>query len=399
MGREHDGITRQSATFGATSPCEDGESSVLYPNIQFSVKSASYRREKTGTIQGGFEMVTRRTFTHAMIGVVAALGFGGSVATPALADTYEMAKKEGQLTIYTEQTVETIQALIDGFNEKYPGIEVDFFRGDSTKVTQRFETESAADRHTADIVTSVDRLAENMSNKGLFEPYVSPEAANYPESMQFEDGRWSNFGLSLISYGYNTDKIKPEEAPKDWDDLLDPKWKGKLGIQDPLSGSGSKMWAVSMYKEMGEENWKEYMAKLTEQDLVYGDYLAIREQLAAGEIWIQVAAYPDYTEPLKVKGAPVDWAVPSYMFFVTTTVALSKNAPNPNAGKLFIDFMLSKEGQDILGENRLIPARPESRPGTFARINDSRLEHTAVDTLRAKEDFFADELQRIFGNR
>lgn len=345
-------------------------------------------------------MVTRRSFMGHAAGALAAFGVGiASGAGSAFADIYTLAKQEGKLTIYTEQTVETIQSLIDGFNARYPGVKTDFFRGDSTKVTQRFETESAAGRHTADVVTSVDRLAENKWKKGLFQPYVSPEAASYPEGIQFPDGRWSNFGLSLISFGINTDKIKPEDAPRDWEDLLDQKWKGRLGIQDPLSGSGSKMWAVSMYREMGEEKWRDYMARLTAQDLVYGDYLTIREQLAAGEIWIQVAAYPDYTEPLKVKGAPVDWGVPSYMFYVTTTIALSKNAPNPNAGKLFIDFMLSKEGQDILGRNRLIPARPEARPGTFARINDARLEHTAVETLRANEDFFADELQRIFGNR
>ncbi len=330
--------------------------------------------------------------------VVAAAGIF-AVSGASAQSTYDMAKEEGKLTIYSDQTIETIQALADGYKAKYPGIDVDFFRSDSTKLMQRFETESAAGRHEADVMTTVDRLVKTLVKKGLTQEYRSAQLSNYPEDLHVANGQYSNWGVSLTSFAYNTDELSEAEAPKDWEDLLDPKWKGKIGMQDPLSGGGAKMWVVTMYRELGADKWEDFMTKLAAQDIIYGSYLPIREMLISGEITIQVAAYPDFTEPVRVDGAPVNWSAPRFLGFVGLTAFVSANAPHPNAGKLFIDFILSKEGQDIIGERRLIPALAESRPGTYARLNDSRIVPNAVETLKGREDFFAEKLKEFFGKR
>ncbi len=312
---------------------------------------------------------------------------------------YDLAKEEGKLTLYSDQTIETIQALVDGYKAKYPGIDVDFFRSDSTKVMQRFETESAAGRHSADVMTTVDRLVKTLVAKGLTQEYRSPELSNYPEDLHVANGQYSNWGVSLTSFAYNTDLLSEADAPKDWEDLLDSKWKGKIGMQDPLSGGGAKMWVITMYRELGAEKWEEFMTKLASQDIIYNSYLPIREMLISGEITIQVAAYPDFTEPVRVDGAPVNWSTPRFLGFVGLTAFVSANAPHPNAGKLFVDFMLSKKGQDIIGERKLIPALSDSRPGTYARLNNSRIVPNAVETLKGREEFFATKLKEFFGKR
>jgi iron(III) transport system substrate-binding protein len=326
--------------------------------------------------------------------IAAALAFG----LPSQAQDVAAAKREGKVVLYSDQTNETIQALQSAFTAKY-GIEVDFYRADSTAVAQRFETESAANRNSADVVTNIDRLTAAMARKGLFQSYVSPEAAAYPKDLQQADGNWANFALSTISFAWNSQKVSAAEAPKDWKDLLDPKWRGKIAIQDPLTGSGSKMWIITMYRELGEQAWFDYMRALVAQKPVYAAYLPVREMMASGEVSIQVAAYPDFTEPLKVKGAPVEWGTPGFIAYVTTTVSVAKNAPQPNAAKLFVDFLLSSDGQKVLGDNNLIPARPENRPGGYQRLNTTKMVRTATELLAEKEPWFNARIQELFGNR
>lgn len=341
----------------------------------------------------------KRFLSRGATAIAATVALSLAVSGPAAADLYEEAKKEGNLTIYTDQPVERIQILIDKFEEKYPGIDVDFHRSDSTSLLQRFETESAAGRHTADVMTSVDRLARVMVNKGLVEPYASSELGNYPQDLHAENNNFSIYGVSLTSFAWNTDLVSESNAPKTWEDLLDPKWKGKIGMQDPLSGGGAKMWVVTMYRELGEEKWLQFMEQLVEQQPLYGSYLPIRQKLISGEIEIQVAAYPDFTEPEKAKGAPVDWGSPRFIGYVGLTVFLSKNARHPNAGKLFIDFMLSEDGQEIIAQNKLIPAMADKRPGAYARTSGSRVVPNAVETLAGREEFFDQKMQELFGKR
>jgi iron(III) transport system substrate-binding protein len=331
--------------------------------------------------------------------VLAAVGGLLAVPTANAQATYEAAKKEGKVVFYSGQPIELLQNLKDDFQSTYPGIDVDFFRGDTRQYAQRFETESKTGRHNVDVMLSTSVTTPRWVAAGLLAPYVSPQQANYPPELRDAKGYDNPYAINMTSFAWNTDLVKPGEEPKTWNDLLDPKWKGKIGIQDPLGRGGAFTWTVTMRRELGEAKWLDYMKKLAAQEPKYGRYMQVREMVMSGEVAIHVAAYPDFTEPVKVKGAPVDWGVPEWLVFVGLTVSLSANAPNPNAGKLFIDYMMSDAAQTILGESGRIPAKPGLRGGAYAKLQNAKIVTSGVPSQVASDEYFKENLRNIFGKR
>ena len=317
----------------------------------------------------------------------------------ALEKRHDMAKKEGKVVMYGDQSVELIQRLGDAFKARFPGIEFDFFRGDTTQILQRYESENAAGRHNMDMLMTTANRSQTLADKGWLMPYISPVTAIYNDSLQPTNGMWHNYGLNTTSFAYNTDIVKPSEAPKTWKDLLDPKWKGKIGMQDPKSGGGgAHTWIMKMHRDLGEDDWHAYMDKIGQQIGKYGRYFPIREALASGEIAIHVAAYPDFTEPLKQKGAPIEWAVPEFVYYLGLTLQINANAPNPNAGRLLVDFLLTPEAQKIIADAGKIPAFPAMRPGAYARLNDTKLIETDYTIMYEKRDkrWFDSQIRNYF---
>ncbi len=337
--------------------------------------------------------------TSLLVGVIAAGAMAVSSPAADAQATYEEAKKEGALIFYSGHPIDRLQKMAEGFKKAYPGIDVDFYRGDARQYAQRFETESATGRHNADVVLATTNRSQEWFDKGFIVPYESPALKDYPPNIRVKGGIATIFGINTTSFAWNTDLVKPEEAPKTWDDLLDPKWKGRIGMLDPLARGGARTWIITMHRELGEEKWLEYMKKLAAQQPKYGRYMQVREMVMSGEIAVHVAAYPDFTEPVKVKGAPVEWGVPEFLVFVGLTTNLSKNAPHPNAGKLFIDYLLSDSAQEILGETGLIPSKSEYRSGGFARLKDAKFVTSALAGDVRSEEYFKDKLRELFGKR
>jgi iron(III) transport system substrate-binding protein len=326
---------------------------------------------------------------------------GGLLAVPTAnaQATYEAAKKEGKVVFYSGQPIELLQNLKDDFQSTYPGIDVDFFRGDTRQYAQRFETESQTGRHNVDVMLSTSVTTPKWVAKDLLAPYVSPMQANYPAELRDANGYNNPYAVNMTSFAWNTDLVKPGEEPKTWDDLLDPKWKGKIAIQDPLGRGGAFTWTVTMRRELGEAKWLDYMKKLAAQEPKYGRYMQVREMVMSGEVAIHVAAYPDFTEPVKVKGAPVDWGVPEWLVFVGLTVSLSANAPHPEAGKLFIDYMMSDSAQTILGESGRIPAKPGLRGGAYAKLKNAKIVTSGIPSQVVSDEYFKENLRMIFGKK
>ncbi|MBM3510060.1 MAG: extracellular solute-binding protein [Alphaproteobacteria bacterium] len=339
---------------------------------------------------------TARAF--ALAGAVA-FGFS-SAATASDPAVIEAAKKEGKLTVYTELPTEVIHGLITQFRKTYPTITVDFYRGSTTPLLQRFESEAAAGRHTVDVLTSSDQRSKPLVERGMFANYKSPELAKYEPGMQPDHGFFAIYTLNTTSFAWNPKVVPPGQEPKQWADLLDPKWKGKIGIQDPLTGGGTTAWIVTMYGHWGEAKWTDFMQRLAGQNLRYGTRQNVEEMVMSGELAMIAVDYPDFVEPLKAKGAPIEWGTPEPMMLSGLTIQLSAKAPNPNAGKLFIDFMLSKEGQETLGKLNTMPALKSEWPKAFDRLKSATLipnRHAEIENQRY--DFFQAKLKEFFGKR
>lgn len=323
--------------------------------------------------------------------------FGLAVSPPAAAQSeqelYEKAKAEGELSLYTDIQVAVAQAMIEGFKKKYSGIDVDFFRGDSGQVTQRFETETAANRHLADLVTLTDRQSKLLFAKGLTAPYRSRHLDKYPAELHAPNNAWSTYGTVQLGIAWNTDLVKDADAPKSFQELLEPKWKGKIGMQDPLQGGGAGIWVATMYGLWGEQQWTDFMSKLGAQELRYARYLEVRDMLAGGEVHVQLVAYPAFTQPIIDKGAPIKWALIDPALFTGLTLNLSKNAPHPNAAKLFIDYVLSEEGQKTLAANSQVPALPSALPDIYQPISKVKLVPQAHELESEKGDYFREKMQ------
>jgi iron(III) transport system substrate-binding protein len=324
--------------------------------------------------------------------------FAAATTLPAAAESveelYEAAKAEGELVLYMNDNLNSVQVMVAAFKEAYPGIKVDFFKGDTSQVMLRFETESAAGRHTVDLVTTTDRQAKQLFFvKGYTAAYRPLNLDMYPESLHAPENGWVAYSLILNAIAWNTDLVKGDEIPTNWQDLRDPKWRGRLGMQDPLLGGGAGIWTVTMYQLWGAALWEDWMQEFGAQEVRYGRFAEVREMLASGEIAIQLVAYPSFMQPTIDKGAPIEWGVIDSTLFTALSFNLSKFAQHPNAAKLFIEFFTSREGQQVIAGLKQIPALPDMLPPIFERIKGVTLHPQAHELETEKFDFFQGKMR------
>jgi iron(III) transport system substrate-binding protein len=333
--------------------------------------------------------------------LICALAGGITLASQSApgAEAYDSAKREGKLILYTDQVGEIAEKVISGFKQKYPGIDVDYYRGDTTEVSQRLETEAAAGRYLVDVITGTARRSR-LVPQDLLASYASPELANYPPDLNPPHHRWSVYSVNLTSFAWNTRLVPTGQEPKGWDDLLDSKWTGKIGMQDPLQGGGAASWFATMYVAWGEQRWSEYMKTLGAQQIRYGRYLQVQDMVGGGEILVMAAAYPDYLQSsLKAKGAPVEWGVSNPVVRTGLAVDLVSHAPHPNAGKLFIDYMLSRDAQRMSAQLGRLPALQSEWPPAFDRLKGANFIDSADEVEAQKADFFREKMREFFGRR
>jgi iron(III) transport system substrate-binding protein len=170
-----------------------------------------------------------------------------SVVVSKAATVEDSAKTEGEVVLYSSLNNEQIVTLVDAFKKKYPFIKPSFYRGTSERVLQRTNTEAKAGRFAVDVVTAAGFQLQLMKESGLTQRFVPPEAAFYPDGFKDPDGHWVNVHSLLNSMAYNTQLVRPNEAPKKYEDLLASRWKGRLGVnlQDPE-------WYVNLQRRWGK---------------------------------------------------------------------------------------------------------------------------------------------------
>ena len=275
--------------------------------------------------------------------------FGAATGYGASADLIEGAKKEGAMDWMGGGSAEIDEVINRAFMKHYPFVQARKTRVQSQRLLVRFETESRAGKHTADIVRTTDWYIDIFKKKGLLLKYEPPERKNIPEEMKDREGFYTSLYLAVHVPAYNTRQLSKSDLPRSYDDLLDPKWKGKLGLED-----AAYVWFVNMIKMKGEKQGIEFMRRLARQDVsLRASTTLLTNLVAAGEIPIAIDLYADDVERTKKAGAPVDWTALDPLIVHTIAGGINKNAPHPNAAKLFMDFLLSEEGQRIyLSENR-----------------------------------------------
>ena len=261
------------------------------------------------------------------------------------------ARLEGALTVYTSLTVEDITELAAAFEKKY-GVKVKFWRAGSEKVLQRIVTEGRAGRFDFDVVETNGPELESLRREKLLLKAFSPYAADLVPQAILPHQEWIGTRLNMFVQIYNTKLVKKEDFPKTYQDLLDPKWKGRLGIE-----AEDTDWFGTVVKELGEEKGLKLF-----RDIVATNGLSVRKGhtllaglVASGEVPLGLTVYNHNADKLKKKGAPVDWDVIQPAIVRANGIALSKKPAHPHAAVLFYDFLLS-DGQLILAKNEYLAA-------------------------------------------
>ena len=261
-------------------------------------------------------------------------------------DLPKAAAKEGSLMIYGTTQTDHMQGIITHFNQKYPAIKANYHRQGTTAVYERIVREVRAGVFNADVYGGIGGLqAWLLAQKKLLAPYSSPERATINSNLKDKEGYWTAaYTVSFVT-AFNSRQVSRADAPRSYEDFLLPKWKGRMWLNED-----DVEWYATMFEIMGKEKATRFMQRLAQQDLRFGrePSLAI-ELLCAGEFSMIIGIHFHHTERVKQKGCPVDWVAvePGYNR-PPIAISMAKNAPHPSAGKLFIDFVLSREGQKVI---------------------------------------------------
>jgi iron(III) transport system substrate-binding protein len=270
-----------------------------------------------------------------------------SAGNDALTQLYAAAKKEGTVVIWGPSDPIIYQKAQERLNKEYPGIKIEHFESLPEPIVQRLIAESQAGKlSSVDIVQSGSlRAVRPLIDRDMLVSYPAWEK-DFGLDAVYADHRFvGNYNLAL-PIAYNTKLVSAQEAPKNWEDLTDPKWKGRKIILEarlvPFAMLGT---------EIGKAKAIELAKKLLAQDpiIVQGGTTALNA-LAGGQAPIAIGLYAYAVDKLKKKGATIDWVPVSPLPLLTSALGVVKTAPHPNAGRFFAGWMGTIEGQKIIYE-------------------------------------------------
>jgi iron(III) transport system substrate-binding protein len=263
----------------------------------------------------------------------------------------EGAKKEGELSIYTSAQSDDMGALVAAFEKKY-GVKVSVWRSSSEKVLQRAVQEARANRNTMDLAETNGPELESLHREKLLQQVKSPYLADLIAPAIRPHGEWVGTRLNVFVQAYNAGLVKKSELPKSWEDLADPKWKGKLGIEQEDAD-----WLAGEFQEMGEAR-----ASKVFKDIVANNGISVRkghtlltQLVVSGEIPLALTVYNYKAEQLKQRGAPIEWFSIGPAIARPNGIGVAKKAPHPHAAVLFYDFEIGPEGQKLLAGREFVP--------------------------------------------
>jgi iron(III) transport system substrate-binding protein len=264
---------------------------------------------------------------------------------------YAAAKQEGRLSIYTTIIVDTLEPMIEKFKARYPGIEVDYVRTNDAPLIQRLISEARAGQHLADVVETGDFAVYELEKEGLLKPFTVPESASQPADLKRPDNMWVGTYIIPTGISWNTDLVK--DPPKDYDELLDSRFKGRLTV-DPTDSDIVTTLAIHRFKtEEATKKWIDGIA--AQQPKLQTGHNDTAQLMAAGGVAVYGTSFLTFVEPLKQQGKPVAYSLTEGVIKAQVQVIMDK-APHPNAALLFTNWLIGKEGQEYFRDKGLLPA-------------------------------------------
>ncbi|MSP39350.1 MAG: extracellular solute-binding protein [Deltaproteobacteria bacterium] len=308
-------------------------------------------------------------------------------------DVKSLAEAEGKLMFYAAFNATDTKTLTDGFQKLYPKIESSFYRATDAQLMERILTENRAGKPFWDVVMTTTFYGYNLKKRGLFGVYDSPERKFFRDGYKDPQAMWTSLYTNYAAFGYNTRAVPKTSVPKSFADLLKPEWKGNVGLD-----SRPYEWFGTTIKAMGEEKGLAYMRELAKQATLRNGRTILSQLVAAGEFKGALTAYSQTFETLKPAGAPVEWVYLNPVFANTHPVGMAAKAPHPNAAKLFIDFLLSKRGQELVRGMSRIPDRSDTPPEQ-ARYIEGVKPAFAPNEVLDNFEAYAKTFHEIFGGR
>ena len=296
----------------------------------------------------------------------------------------ERARKEQQVMLYSTLTVADGKALGDAFERKH-GVKVVHWRASAERIVSRAVAEARARRHEVDVFETSANQMEALYRERLLEDFHTPSLRELvPAAFPRSHRQYVADRFVLFVMGYNTRLVKPEELPATYDDLLHPRWAGRIAIE-----ATDVLWFAAVAKAMGEDKGLAYFRRLAaEKPEMRNSHILTAQLVAAGEVPLFLTAYHNNMEVLKLKGAPVDWKPLQPAFGLAAAIGVARNAPRPHAGLLFAEFVLSKDGQEILRAANRVPA------SKLVESPLTRFKHEIIDPERALDE--SEKWSRLF---
>lgn len=285
-------------------------------------------------------------------------------AADALAQTVnlEAAKQEGKVIVYGAQVPQAMKPLHAGFEKKY-GITVDYWRGSSTQVSERALTEWRAGKPGFDVIEGNRGVQLIMRDDGLFQKFIPPSSEKFPAQFKEKDGMITPWRVLPISILYNTDMVKSADLPKTFDNLLNPKWTGKITMPDPTRHTTTAQFLWNLNKFKGDQ-WLDFVRALAKQKPLLVESLApVTTTIIKGEAPVGIT----YIKYVKQYKGPVAYTLMDKYLTDPNYMSLGAKASHPNAAKLYLEYICSAEGQKLVAEE----GEFVMYPGIFPPIKDA----------------------------
>jgi ABC-type Fe3+ transport system substrate-binding protein len=308
-------------------------------------------------------MARAPTATAILLAAVLAVTFSSRLCLAADRALIDAAKRDGKVTWYTTQIIDQFaRPVVEAFERKY-GIHVDYVRANTGEIELRVLNEGAAGKLQADVIDGT-ASATALEKAGFLLKWVPDAASHLGKQYVDANGYWTATNLYVMTPGYNTNLVPKGTEPRTYEDLLDPKWKGKIAWSSPSTTYQAADFIGLILADMGEEKGRAYLRQLARQDIaeVDGSARQVLDQVIAGEYPLALMIFNHHTIISAALGAPSAWIPMRPALATLSVMSVTHGGPHPAAGKLLVDYLTSPEGQRLFRDAGYIPVDPDVPP-------------------------------------